>query len=605
MSVAGTLVVAEKLEQRRSAEQHEKRFRVYAYTLGACAASVVAWHGYFARDLVRAELLPVLVFSMFIGFAWYFSFSIYPRASLSISLDMAYLMTALCVLPPPLPLMVAFGGAVLGCHLRVRESRLQNPFLQVLSLNTGGLVATALAGQYLALVMAPHWEFHALTWGSVRSVVALFLAYNLTNVAIMVMAMLLKGEPVLPHLVIYFRYLGSLEVFTMPLTLGLALLYAAAGIWGYAPLAATILLASGLLKKLNQARNELSHANEQLQDRSRELRILNTIGREINSSLDPEAVFAQISRHMLRILDAPHLFLSLYHRVPHESYLEYVARDGLMQPRPERALGQGFTSWVVEARRPLLVHDLEVDRDSIPCAPVILAPDVRSIMSTPLVFNGETIGVLCVESPRRGAYTVDHLSVFTTISQQAAVALENARNFQMATVDQLTRLYLRDFFYRKLSEEQARARRYGSTFTVLMLDLDSFKEINDRMGHLAGDRYLQRVGEVIRETMRAADIPCRYGGEEFCVLLPETDLDGATRIAERIRTRVSKLEVRAGEESLRTTISVGIAAYPADYPGTIQGFIEKADQALYLAKQSGRDRVTSTASKPDPARRAR
>jgi len=113
------------------------------------------------------------------------------------------------------------------------------------------------------------------------------------------------------------------------------------------------------------------------------------------------------------------------------------------------------------------------------------------------------------------------------------------------------------------------------------------------------------VGEVIRETMRAADIPCRYGGEEFCVLLPETDLDGATRIAERIRTRVSKLEVRVGDGLLKATISVGIAAYPADYPGTIQGFLEKADQALYLAKQTGRDRVITTALKPDPARKRR
>src|SRR2546425_4769058 len=482
---------------------------------------MVGWDVYFARELVRAELIPVIVFSMFIGFAWYFSFSIYPRASLSISLDMAYLMTALCVLPHPLPMAVGSGGAVLGCHLRVRESRVHNPFLQVLSLTTGGLVTTALAGQYLSIVLAKHWEFQTLSWGTVLSVVALFLAYNLTNVAIMVVAMLLKGEPVLPHLMTYFRYLTSLEVFTMPLTLGLALLYAAAGIWGYVPLATTILLASGLLKKLNQARNELSEANEQLQDRSRELRILNTIGREISTSLDPEVVFAQVSRHVQRILDAPYLFLSLYHRIPHESYMEYVARDGVVQARPERAIGQGFTAWVVEARRPLLVQDLEVDRDSIQCAPVILVPDIRSIMSTPLIFSGETIGVLCVESPRPGAYTVDHLSVFTTIAQQAAVALENARNFQMATVDQLTRLYLRDFFYRKLSEEQARARRYGSTFTVLMLDLDSFKEINDRMGHLAGDRYLQRVGEVIRETMRAADVPCRYGGEEFCILLPE------------------------------------------------------------------------------------
>src|SRR5262249_3559977 len=156
------------------------------------------------------------------------------------------------------------------------------------------------------------------------------------------------------------------------------------------PLATTILLGSGLLKKLNQARNEVSDANEQLQDRSRELRILNTIGREISASLDPEVVFTQVSRHVQRILDAPHVFLSLYHRIPHESHTEYVARDGVVLPRPERALGQAFTAWVVEARRPLLVQDLELDRDSIQCVPVVLAPDVRSIMSTPLIFSGET-----------------------------------------------------------------------------------------------------------------------------------------------------------------------------------------------------------------------
>ncbi|HYS78913.1 MAG TPA: hypothetical protein VEO94_08745, partial [Candidatus Dormibacteraeota bacterium] len=199
MSVAGTLMLAEKLQKQKDSEQREQRFRVYAYALGASATAVVGWDVYFARELVRAELLPVIVFSMFIGFAWYFSFSIYPRASLSISLDMAYLMTALCVLPHPLPMAVAFGGAVLGCHLRVRESRVHNPFFQVLSLNTGGLVTTALAGHYLSIALAKYWEFHALTWGTVLSVVALFLAYNLTNVAIMVVAMLLKGKPVLPH----------------------------------------------------------------------------------------------------------------------------------------------------------------------------------------------------------------------------------------------------------------------------------------------------------------------------------------------------------------------------------------------------------------------
>jgi diguanylate cyclase (GGDEF)-like protein len=587
-------------------DRKEKRFRLYAYSLGAAAAGAVVTLGVLSTDLLQREILPVVTFILFIGFAWYFSFSIFPRASLSISLDMAYLMTALCVLPRPLPIMVAFGGAALGCHLRARDVRIkQNPFLLVLGLNTGGLVLTAAGGQYLSVLMADYWTFRVLTWGTVLSIGALFVAYNLTNLFVMSVAVALKGEPLLPHLLHYLRYIPSLEVFTIPLTLGLVLLYAASGIWGFVPLATTILLASGLLKKLNQARNELSEAIEQVQGRSRELRILNTIGREITISLNPQVVFSKVSENVQRILDAPLLFLSLYHRGPHENYIEYVARDGVVQPRPERDLGQGFTSWMVETRRPLLVGDLSSDRDSIQCTPVILDPAVQSIMAVPLVFDREAIGVLCVESPKPRAYTIDNLSVFTTIAQQAAVAIENARNFELATVDQLTKLYLRDFFFRKLTEEQVRARRYGSTFAVLMLDLDSFKEINDKMGHLAGDRFLQRVGEVIRDTMRAADIPCRYGGEEFCVLLPETDLEGATTIAERIRRRVAKLEVSVGDGVMRTTISVGIACYPADYPGTITGLLDKADQALYSAKQAGRDRVVAATRRPDSARKTR
>lgn len=597
MSTAEVMGLTEKLERRRAALKREHRFSVYAHSLGAAATGATLWHAVLAGDAMTESILPVAVFSLFIGVAWYFSFSIFPRAKLSISLDMAYLMTAVCVLPPLLATTVAWAGAILGCHLRSRDSKvLQSTFLQVLALNSAGLVVPAIAGQWLSIALERYWRFDVLTWGTVLSVVSLFAVYNLANLMVMVVAMRLKGEPILPHLAQYGRLVVSLELFNMPLCLGLALLYGGSGIWGFLPIAVTILLASGLLKKLNQARTELSDAIDQLQTRSRELRILNTIGRDISASLDPEVVFAQVSRHLQGILDAPLLFLSLYHRTPSENYQEYIARDGVMQPRPERALGQGFTTWMMETRRHLLVHDLAVDRESIPCAPVILDLSVRSIMATPLASAGETIGVLCTESPRPGAYTIDHLSVFTTIAQQAAVALENARNFQMATVDQLTRLYLRDFFFRKLQEEQVRARRYGSTFTVLMLDLDAFKGINDRLGHLAGDRYLLRVGEVIRETMRAADVPCRYGGEEFCILLPETDVTGALKIAERIRKRVTHLEVKFGDHEMRTTISAGVAAYPADYPGTIQGLIEKADQALYAAKQAGRDRIVSAAA---------
>ncbi len=588
-------------------ERRGSRVRLYAYALGLCATFFVVWRVYLARELLQSQILSVSVFSLFIGLAWYFSFSIFPRASLSISLDMAYLLTALCVLPRPLPLAVALAGAALGCHLRARDSHhRQNPFLEVLGLNIGGLVFVTITGQWVSILMAEHWQFRTLTWWTVGCVGALFLVYNVINLGVMSVAVALKGEPLMPYLAQYLRYMPTLEIFTIPLCLGLALLYTASGVWGFLTLAATILLASGLLKRLNKARTDLSAANDQLRTRSRELRILNTIGREISQSLNPWIVVSRISSHVQRILDAPFLFLSLYHPGPTEFYTEFLAREGELLPKPDRELGKGFTTWMVEARRPILVDDLQVDRDSLACAPLILDSSVRSILAAPLIVKQEAVGVLCVQSPRSGAYTIDQLSVFTTIAQQGAVAIENARNYELATVDQLTSLYLRDYFYRKLSEEQVRARRYGSTFAVLMLDIDSFKEINDRLGHLAGDRYLRRVGKVIRESMRGADVACRYGGEEFAILLPETDREGAVTIAERIRKRIGRMEVPAGDDLMRTTLSVGIATYPADFPGTLNGLLDRADQTLYAAKEAGRNRVlTSDKAEGLPARRAR
>ena len=584
----------------RILDTRERRFRLYASSLGFATGAVVFIHIYLAGDLILRQSLPVLVFSLFVGFSWYFSFSIFPRARLSISLDMAYVMTAICVLPPPLPLAVAFCGAILGSGLRAHDPSIrQGAFLPALTLNTGGLVMSALAGQWIFSVIEAQFPFAPLSWRTVVMITALFVAYNLTNLAVMGLAVTFKGEPVLPYLWHYLRYMPTLEIFTIPLCLGLALLYAGSGVWGFAPLGATIIMASGLLKKLNRARTELSESNEQLHNRTRELRILYTIGNEISSSLDPQVVFSTISANAQRILDAPFLFLSVKHRGPKEPYVEFIAHDGVVQPPQERPLGEGFTNWMVESRRPLLVADIQLERDSLPCAPVSLDNEVRSIMAAPLEVHREAIGVLCVESLRPRAYSLDQLSILTTIAQHVAIAIENARNFQLAIVDQLTLLYLRDFFFRKLSEEQTRARRYGSTFAVLMLDLDRFKQVNDHLGHLAGDRFLQRVGAVIRATMRAADVPCRYGGEEFCVLLPETDAEGARTIAERIRDRVDSLEVRAGDSRGRTTISVGIACYPADYPGTVHGLVEKADRALYAAKQRGRNRVVMSEPRSD------
>jgi diguanylate cyclase (GGDEF)-like protein len=129
-----------------------------------------------------------------------------------------------------------------------------------------------------------------------------------------------------------------------------------------------------------------------------------------------------------------------------------------------------------------------------------------------------------------------------------------------------------------------------------MVDLDSFKGVNDTYGHLAGDRFLREITVTICEQLRGADLACRYGGDEFCLLLPESDPEAARAIGERIRTAVARRIVAFDGLALRTTVSVGVAAYPEHDTGSLQGLMQNADEALYRAKRSGRDRVVPFAA---------
>lgn len=259
-------------------------------------------------------------------------------------------------------------------------------------------------------------------------------------------------------------------------------------------------------------------------------------------------------------------------------------------------LGEGLASWVVTEKRGVRIDDLAENPENLPFRPEAPRPELRSALAVPLLVEERALGMLAIHSVRPRAYDDHLLGVLTTIAQQAAVALENARHYQMATVDSLTGLFLRDYFFRRLEEEYRRSNRYAGAFAILMIDLDGFKGLNDRHGHLAGDRYLRGFGTALRARLRGADLACRYGGDEFCVLLPETDLDGARTIAERLRRAVARLVVSSDGESLRTTASIGLAAFPDHDIGALRALLLRADQALYAAKRGGRDRVVPYAA---------
>ncbi|GIX46361.1 MAG: hypothetical protein KatS3mg131_0572 [Candidatus Tectimicrobiota bacterium] len=166
-----------------------------------------------------------------------------------------------------------------------------------------------------------------------------------------------------------------------------------------------------------------------------------------------------------------------------------------------------------------------------------------------------------------------------------------AELYRLARFDDLTGLYNRRYLLDRLAEEFLRARRYGSPLCVAMLDLDHFKEVNDTYGHLMGDTVLATVGGVIRATVRATDIAGRYGGEEFCLVLTETKLEGARLLAERLRRRVAAEPFPAPHgATFFVTCSIGVAPFTPDMRN-VTTLLARADQALYQAKAAGRNRV--------------
>jgi diguanylate cyclase (GGDEF)-like protein len=211
----------------------------------------------------------------------------------------------------------------------------------------------------------------------------------------------------------------------------------------------------------------------------------------------------------------------------------------------------------------------------------------------PIVIQEQRIGIVCLL--RDGPPLVEEeLELFRTLAGGLAMAVENARLYELAITDSLTGLYVKRYFDERLRQECARAARYGTDLSLLMLDLDRFKEINDQCGHQAGDEMLRSVGHAIAASTRDSDTPCRWGGDEFAVILPETGPDAAEKTADRIREAIAAIQLPQEMACLPTTVSIGVASHPVEAPDLAQ-LVELADQALYEAKRRGRNRVVRAA----------
>src|SRR3989454_1851746 len=221
---------------------------------------------------------------------------------------------------------------------------------------------------------------------------------------------------------------------------------------------------------------------------------------------------------------------------------------------------------------------------------------ITSGLAVPLPGETATLGYLTVFTRKRGQqYSDDDVRLLETLAVRARPAIENAHRFrearQLADLDALTGLHNRRFFHETLARECARAHRYERKLSLIVFDLDDFKDVNDRIGHLAGDSVLAEAAERVRDVVRTADIACRVGGDEFAVILPESSLQDADQLYRRIQNAISSRPLGQGGKLF---LSAGVAELRAEDDPV--AFFQRADDALYRAKEAGKGRVMSANS---------
>ena len=348
---------------------------------------------------------------------------------------------------------------------------------------------------------------------------------------------------------------------------------------------------SDLQLEIDQLRGELAY-------RSRVAESLQHFLERI-SSTDPQKTYQAILKNSKELLLAERASLQVFDETANELILK--AGIGLSTETSEAShtrIGEGISGRVLETGKALVVED--IDRAGLKAAPLQRKYKSKSFISYPITIGGRKIGVLNVtDKTGGGKYDEVDLSLLDIIGPQVALALERAEwqeratEFQLMSItDPLTGLLNRRYLQERLNEELNRSKRYEYPMSFLMIDIDDFKSYNDRNGHQAGDLALQITARCLKVALRSADVACRYGGEEFCILLPQTPASEALVIAERMRQRVMETDYpHAKAQPLgAVSISIGVSSF-SHHIDTAERVIAAADRALYNAKGQGKNRV--------------
>ncbi len=328
---------------------------------------------------------------------------------------------------------------------------------------------------------------------------------------------------------------------------------------------------------------------------------------EVTDALAPDEIYQILTRRVSNVLKVPRCSMVLAKEDDDVGIVVMSADNPMLRNLEIPLKVYPEIREALASNKAILVQDVQSDplyaevRELWKREGIMVA--TRSIIAIPFGLREEQSGVFFLRALGDDPpLTPEDLQFADKVVQTSVNAIEKAYALEeaesdkiryqwLATVDPLTGCDNRRSLMDKLNHELARARRYGLAISILMIDLDHFKLVNDTYGHLVGDRVLQQLGDLLRRQVRAVDVVARYGGEEFVVVLPETDKEGGAVFAERIRIAVAEYDFSDASEKLGATVSIGVAGTPDDGIASPEELLKQADTALYRAKEQGRNKV--------------
>jgi diguanylate cyclase (GGDEF)-like protein len=351
--------------------------------------------------------------------------------------------------------------------------------------------------------------------------------------------------------------------------------------------------------KEKEIMDENAKLKKKAEDLERELLFFLEINKTLTSSLELDDILTTIMRKAKKLIRAETWSVLLVDEETGELVFEKIAgrKEDRKKVRKIRLkMGEGIAGWVAQEGIPVVLPDVSIDERFYPKADKETDFKTKSLMCVPIRSKGSTLGVLEIINKTTGEpFTREDLNLLMRLVDHAAIAIERASLYQrmaeLSVTDDLTKLFNTRYLDRTLMIEIARCKRHGSSLSLIFMDVDHFKLINDNYGHLVGSKLLVEMGQLLIRSLRAIDIVARYGGDEFVIVLPQTSPASAAQIAERIRRSIERnVFLKKEGYPLRLTASFGVASYPESAQSK-EDLLRLADEAMYRVKYQTRNGV--------------